>query len=374
MNIAIVPLRGTIKCLASVVFFAPLRGTIKCLASVVFFASLAAAPAVISASASSRTDRELTGLLGPVKSVNVKTFTAVKKAGKWKEGRVKSILYSAYDKSGRKTEQARYYEDALISGSKFAYHDKKDDPFCENLKPDDPWGSSFYKDEETDIASFCHETGSAFYESVYIYDTIQKPDEPNRDNIEGVLQNRLLLVLDKKGNTVSEHKFDAWETLESGRIFEYDKKGRLVKIFKKNASDDLVEKRVYSYDRAGNIVSKFIFDSALGGTGLLISKKSFKYRKNSKTPDSEIFTEYNQDSSVSAKSDIVYDARGNRLKESFYSSNWNNYSHEYTYTYKFDQAGNWIKRTKTKVSISYGKKIQDKNTPPEITRREITYY
>lgn len=328
--------------------------------------------AIIQTSAAPKTDIDLLRreLTGPVKSVNVKTPVMVKKAGKWTEGRVKSTLYSAYDKSGRKTEQARYSGDALTSGLKFAYHDKNDDPFCEDLKPDDPWGSSFYKDEETAIASFCRETGSAFYESVYIYDTAQKPDGSNRDDIEGVLQNRLLLVLNKKGNAVSEHKFDAWETLESVRVFKYDKKGNPVKIFKKDDSDDLVEKQVYSYDRAGNIVSKSVFD----GTGLLISKRSFKYRKDSKTPSRETFTEYAPDGSMSAKSDIVYDASGNRLKESFYSSNWNNYSHEYTCAYKFDAAGNWTKRTKTKVSISYGKKIQDKNTPPEITIREITYY
>lgn len=316
-----------------------------------------------------KSDRQSDGLSGPVKSLEVKKLSLSRKAGKWVEGAARASLRREYDEAGRKTEEAEYAGQSLTSRVRLVYHDKSDDPFCRKLKSDDNWNSSFSEEKRYNLSLFCEDHGSDFYRSVYIYDMTQKPEEPNRDGVDGILRSRFVSVTDKSGRTLLEYEFDGMGLLDFKKTFRYDKSGSPSEILKSTPADDPVEKQVFSFDESGRLMSKSVSDS----NGVVLSRKKFIYKGGILSGES--FTRHNTDGSVASRSEAVCDPDGNPLSESFYSGDSaGTYSHEYSYSYKSDSSGNWTRKTGTRMAVSYGKKISDKHEPPEVTTRSITYY
>ena len=48
--------------------------------------------------------------------------------------------------------------------------------------------------------------------------------------------------------------------------------------------------------------------------------------------------------------------------------------YEYTYTRKSDAKGNWTEERRSRVIVYNGKRMQDSQYAPEITKREFIYY
>ncbi|MFH1620309.1 MAG: hypothetical protein ABIG11_10475 [bacterium] len=316
-----------------------------------------------------KTDREADGLRGRVKTVTTTAVKSVKKGGKWREGPVKSMRYTAYDVTGRRTELAEYTGPSLASRLRYIFRPKSEEPFCSRLKPVEDWNSSFYEEPKSGLHAFCDSHADDGYTTLYFYDIARKPDEPNSEGIDGTLQKKLVTLLGKDGNKKEEYEFDAWDAPESKRTFSYDKAGRLNEAVKLNPADDPLEKKTFSHDQAGNLAVETFYD----GNETLLWKKTLDYRNNG-TMKSQTHTQYNPDGSVSTRMESGFDGLGNVTRETFYSSeSADRYLYEYIYRYKIDPSGNWVKQTRTKMITSYGKKMKDGQEPPAVVNRTIVY-
>ena len=115
-------------------------------------------------------------------------------------------------------------------------------------------------------------------------------------------------------------------------------------------------KYTYEYDKMGKVAKMCQYTAS---ETQVDNCTSYKYDKNGRISEIEI---YNSNNSLSRRSVITYDEKGNEKEIKYYDGK-GTFLEERSYTYKFDNNGNWIERIE---SIN--------QFPKSFLEREITYY
>ena len=250
-------------------------------------------------------DRTKNDLNGKIKSVKESYYRAGKAE---KDFKLRSINESTFNKEGNKTAYIQYTSDGdTISKQLYTYDDKN------NLIEDNSYGSY------------------------------------------GELSTKTSYTYDSKGNQVEEILFEDGYS-PSKELYKYDDSGNMIEKKQYNPEGICWNKIRYKYDETGNMVE----ENRLAPDDEHIEKKLYKYDDNGNVIEVKSFSSLN--SSYNYKTLSTYDDKNN-LIEYGYIQDGNSAPFKTTYSYEFDEMGNWIMSTEFKDDI-----------PQNKTEREIEYF
>jgi hypothetical protein len=119
----------------------------------------------------------------------------------------------------------------------------------------------------------------------------------------------------------------------------------------------------YKYAANGNRIEKAIYN----GDGSLWIRDVTKFDIN----DNKIeWARYSADGSLNFSSKSKYDEKKNKIEETYFNAD-DSVSSRYSYTYEFDQEGNWIKQLRSKWVTKEGRSYFEVD---KVMYRKITYY
>ena len=337
----------------------------------IILCAIFAAAFPLSATAGQPPDSAADGFTGNVKSVTINQVSMIKKSGSWTSGRSAVLSRLAYDSGGKRTEKTVYNGPTIASKLLYIYRDKKSDPFCDEiLRRDERWDSSFDREEKDDLRIFCEDHKAHTYKVLYIYDTSTGAEKKDKNGTAGILQSRLVSLVDKKNLITSEYDFDITGALNFKRIYKYDKENNIDSIIKTSPDDQTLERHAWKYDETGRVTER----SEFGAYNAPVSKHIRQLRPD-EPPAKETTILYNQDGSVSSRVEAAYDRKGGKTTETVYAGdNPDRILSERSCAYDYDAGGNWTKRSCTQTAVTYGKKVTDAHAAPEITERQIEYF
>jgi hypothetical protein len=238
---------------------------------------------VASAYSQRKSDRELNGLIGPVRSVHIiKTIYS-----KSHKRAVESFTY-LYDADGIRADRPTYtILDYIGQGGSLEELENPDKlPEIVGLNPD----------------------GSLRYKEVYTFDG--------------------------NGNRTSKARYDSAGTLDNKRVYTYDDKGRKVEEAYYTTEEYWASKAVYGYDERGNKVSETYYKAS----GMITGKMGFKYDEKGRVIEDVL---YDAKGMIERKMVYGYDARGKKTEETSYGAD-GNIASQWISEYKYDKTGNWI--------------------------------
>lgn len=206
--------------------------------------------------------------------------------------------------------------------------------------------------------------GTLRAEMVYLYDTGGRRREVLTFAPDGALQARTVIGYDARGRKTGEERFDGEGTKRVTVEYAYDVMGRLIEESVSRATGEFVLKWVYSYNDAGDRTR----DAMYTASGMMLpgpATRSYTYDDTQPTP----VEEYVFDASGTLLDRFVYrcDARGNRSEELRYDPD-GFLLGQTVFEYEFDDAGNWIKRTRLRKFGNLSVR------PIDVTYRTIEYY
>ena len=250
-------------------------------------------------------NRAKNDLNGKIKSVKESYYRAANTKGDFK---LRSINESTFNKEGNKTAYIQYTSEGdIISKQLYTYDDKN------NLIEDNSYGSY------------------------------------------GELSTKTTYTYDSKGNRVEEILFeDGFPPLKE--LYKYDDSVNMIEKKQYNPEGICWNKIVYSYDETGKMVE----ENRLGPDDAHIEKKLYKYDDNGNVIEVQSLSSLN--SSHNYKTLSMYDNKNNLIEYS-YLQDGSSAPFKTTYSYEFDEPGNWIMSTEFKDGI-----------PQNKTEREIEYF
>ncbi|WP_143569722.1 hypothetical protein [Tenacibaculum agarivorans] len=142
-------------------------------------------------------------------------------------------------------------------------------------------------------------------------------------------------------------------------IYFYDEKGNKTKDEIYNSSDKLTLERFFKYDEKGNKIErteKYAYNPKEA-----VSKRTFEYDASGKNIRINTYDPFGKN--LTSYYEFVYDTKGNKIEENIHEPN-GKLSSKWVYTYKFDDKGNWIKKTEFDQGIF----------PKTIIERKYVYY
>lgn len=145
------------------------------------------------------------------------------------------------------------------------------------------------------------------------------------------------------------------KTLKEIRAYRYDDYGGLVQIRLYGKDKYMINKTLYKLDREGNVLEMKQSDNNKKS----LSSRKFAYDVNNNCISTMIF---NPSKKLVMTLVSAFDKNNNLIKNTTLDIN-RKPSTSSTYTYKFDDLGNWIERTETKNGKPY-----------IITVRDFTFY
>lgn len=322
-----------------------------------------------SCSAQNKSDAELAGLKGPVKSVFYTSHVAVVQGDsivrgqeKWEnEGSFNSL--TVYNPAGYEIEEIEY--------STFG-----------------PMRSVTVRDSlNREIENYSYDSqGNLAFKHLSKYNAEgQLVEGITYDMEDSSLSSKVAFEYDAKGNKIEErfHKnkdmFTGGETQYSF-YFEYDKKGNLVRQTGGQAKFEYL----YQYDKNGNEVDETVLEN----TGRLFKQTLLSYDANGYVMQRQTIDNRTEGQTTRECSRFEYDTKGNQLRYVYCDGNCKplnsvvkSYDEQnriveylevssigaveatYTYKYKVDQYGNWTH-----------KYVCLEGQPTYIIEREIEYY
>ncbi len=269
-----------------------------------------------SSNAQSRTDREIAGLFGPVRTARVETARVSSVSGRFVEGERVPTQYSSFDEKGNATAQ-------------------------EVFNPD---GSHRWK------LAWGH-----------AYDAKGRETETTFLNAKGALTSRAVFVYDERGRKVEATFYTSGGAVNHVERFDYDERGRKTREAHLNADGTLRNTQVYTYDAAGRLTEWSLHTP----DGALYQRNVHTYDEKGRETEWLI---YRGDGTPSIGQKYVYDESGN-VTESLRYGNGVPLRRE-TYIYEFDARGNWVKRRVVREALKDG----GSRTEIEMNYRTLTYY
>lgn len=229
------------------------------------------------ANAQVKTDRELDGLVGPVKSTRVKTVLMECVSGEFVEEE-RSTSDDEYDLSGRVVgNRNRFNRSDPIS--RMLYY-----PFEEGVtRIEKPvyW--------ENGIPPFWKH-GALIYKDVYTYDNRNRRAEHVNYRADGAIQSRSIVIFDEYGRIVETKSYNADGAPSDWNRIKYDERGNEVESAHFKEDGMLVEVQqqgcsylnkfifTYEFDSAGNWIKQVISKPVRKGRQFSLVPYAFKYR------------------------------------------------------------------------------------------------
>jgi hypothetical protein len=215
-----------------------------------------------------------------------------------------------------------------------------------------------------------------------VYDVVEKDGGIEKSSLNW----KHLVIYNKDGNKIMKKTYKLDGSLEDVYKFIYDEKGRLLEEVGGDVAGKYLTKMIYEYDNKGGMIEDNLWAPKYSHPiitrthkydekGRLIESIDWWSYRKSKVMWKYVY-EYNDNGKVSIEK-LYKDDRG-RIKE------WVNTSYEYnengdkireviksarfdpsiyTFKYKYDEKGNWIRRIQT-----------DQGEPYQIMERTIEYY
>lgn len=278
--------------------------------------------------AKEKSDREQTGLVGPVRSVHTESTEITFQSGQQLKDEKKPLSMEVFDKRGNLIERILHYADKMPTN---------------HMK----W--SYFYDNEGNI--------------------LEKRSYNNLD----VLISKDISTYDvngkRKGKTA--YLYDIPETVAGlSKLTEeyfYDLKGNLERIdLFANDHPSPLNKHIYTYDAHGNKTSKTSYcpncDTPLVGKGVM------RYDEKGRMIE---FESYVSDGVFSLKEKISYDERGNPISIKDYGPD-GILQNERNTVYEYDAKGNWIKSSSQETVFFRNMNIEVKKVT--VVYRTIIYY
>lgn len=201
-----------------------------------------------------------------------------------------------------------------------------------------------------------NKVGNLSQKVIYKYDDKGKRLSRDLYNAYGKLQMKFLYVYDNKGAKTAYNSYSPTGELNDSYLYKNDDKGRMIEEVWIKKDKSFGSKYTYEYDKMGKLAKMCQYTAS---ETQVDNCTSYKYDKNGRISEIEI---YNSNNSLSRRSVITYDEKGNEKEIKYYDGK-GTFLEERSYTYKFDNNGNWIERIE---SIN--------QFPKSFLEREITYY
>lgn len=201
-----------------------------------------------------------------------------------------------------------------------------------------------------------NKVGNLSQKVIYKYNDKGKRLSRDLYNAYGKLQMKFLYVYDNKGAKKAYNSYSPTGELNDSYLYKNDDKGRMIEEVWIKKDKSFGSKYTYEYDKMGKVAKMCQYTAS---EKQVDNCTSYKYDKNGRISEIEI---YNSNNSLSRRSVITYDEKGNEKEIKYYDGK-GTFLEERSYTYKFDNNGNWIERIE---SIN--------QFPKSLLEREITYY
>ncbi|HET8669549.1 MAG TPA: hypothetical protein VFM05_02675 [Candidatus Saccharimonadales bacterium] len=199
-------------------------------------------------------DRELDGLLGPVKTVRIEIANLDEEGKPDKDGRWLSRL-TTYNRAGYKTEDETFYDSGKRSNGKFIYTYDDKGNLVEEAK---------YLNGSVTKRAFIYNAQGQLIKEVrrggvfhadYTYDSEGRLTEIKGIYGENAVASRFVFTYDEKGQMIKRQRYGGG--LDFEEIMIYDSQGRITsKANGSNPEDPDYQKVTYSYDTKGNLVEE----------------------------------------------------------------------------------------------------------------------
>ena len=183
------------------------------------------------------------------------------------------------------------------------------------------------KDHIISESAFFHK-GYGTKRTIYSYDSLGHNVEQDLVCSDHNLSRKIILILDKNGNTKEMFEYDLSGKLETNITYNYDINGLATESYCYLSNGRLNDWTTYKHDTTGNVIERYSFNFFINqGEKIIIS----------------------------------YDNAGNVIEEKYFS--YEGVLNKHSYTYEFDQYGHWIKM----IQFINGSAFR-------ITTRTIEYY
>jgi hypothetical protein len=316
--------------------------------------------------AAAQTELKCPDLAGKVRFVKVLHMQPVRRGEKWLDGSPASALADACDKYGMKTEEDEYDAKSLLRKTVYEYREKAAaSAICEGLRKGGTPDPSSAADQGSAVADFCSDNGKKDFGAVFVYDA---PAQSGKTADRKPLH-RIFRLYDKHGFVTEERSIDPDGNLESVTLRSYDKDNDLTEKTLNDPDGRQLKRETYVWNKptASRTVSVY-------GDNTMLSEKTVYEQREDGTLRREVRTAYDSGEQPVSRSETYCDARGRPQKELDYDADSVDPSYQYSYSFKYDKAGNWTERRKTRALVYDGNLMPDTQYAPDITRREIQYY
>lgn len=316
--------------------------------------------------AAAQTDLKCPGLAPKTRFLKISRMQPQRRGKEWLEGSPKSVNSVSCDLYGMKTEEAEYDLKNLVLKNSYIYKEKAEArALCEKIKSEEKPVNTFSDEDRSTLDDYCRKYLKKDFGVVQVYDA--SPSQGGESSRKPVRQ--IFRLYNKSGFPVEERAFDPFLKLENVILYTYDKANNLTELAANDFDDRRLRRETWSWNRATSSKTHSVY----GETNELRKKTVYELREDG-TLRREVRSAYDSGEQPVTRSEIYCDAKGHPEKELVYDADATDPKYEYTYGYKYDAKGNWTEERKSRVIMYSGKRMQDSQYAPEITKRELQYY
>ena len=300
------------------------------------------------------------------RSLKTSRMQPQRRGKEWLEGIPKSVNSVSCDLYGMKTEEAEYDGKNLVLKNTFIYKEKAEArDLCQKLKSEEKPINTFSDEDRSTLDDHCRKYLKKDFGVVQVFDA--SPSQVGESSRKPVRQ--VFRLYNKAGFTAEERAFDPLMKLEAVTLYVYDKANNLTELTENDFEGRQLKRETYTWNKATNSRTHSVY----GETNELRKKTVFELREDG-TLRREVRSAYDSGEQPVSRSEIYCDAKGQPEKELLYDADAADPKYEYTYTHKTDAKGNWTEERRSRVIVYNGKRMQDSQYAPEITKREFQYY
>ena len=197
----------------------------------------------------------------------------------------------------------------------------------------------------------------------HVYDDQGRETKTYFYNAEGTLTNTGVSVYDNKGRRTETTQINPNGSINHIQAFFYDENGNNVREAHRNENGSPRNAITRRYDANGRVTEEIFIDS----NGALHHRNVLTYDARGNQTNWTLFK--SDGTVVQMRRSLSYDNQGNVKEVIIYGPDDSVISKE-SFTFAFDQRGNWIKRTTSRELFKEGLS----RTESEVTYRTITYF
>lgn len=300
------------------------------------------------------------------RSLKISRMQPLRRGKEWLEGTPKSVNSLSCDLYGMKTEEAEYDGKNLVLKNTYIYKEKAEArDLCEKLKSEEKPVNTFSEEDRSTLDDQCRKYLKKDFGVVQVFDA--SPSQGGESSRKPVRQ--VFRLYGKTGFPSEERSFDPLMKLETVTLYVYDKSNNLTELTENDFEGRQLRRETYTWNKATNSRTHSVY----GETNELRKKTVFELREDG-TLRREVRSAYDSGEQPVTRSEIYCDAKGHPEKELLYDADAQDPKYEYTYSHKLDAKGNWTEERRSRVIVYNGKRMQDSQYAPEITKREFQYY